>query len=328
MKKAIVATVIGLMLSVSLASSAEQAKIKIDNEVFTTGTAGGTWVMIGAGIAEKANEFFEGYPISAVPGPGSIGNPPRVAAKEALLGISYGAFLVLAENGKGPFKKKLTNLRSIASLTPTVFHFIIDKKIRVRGVKDLLDQHTPLKVAIPSPGSGSYMTVQTIFNVLGFEPDVFNKWGGKVIFGGGTEVSDSWKNRHADGMVFTLDAPASLIQEGFHAREGSLLEVEKPLRDELISRHGYSEFVIPKGMYKGIEKDVTTVAMEMVIFTRDDADPEVIYRVTKAIADNKDYLAIVHASLRSFVPEMMPTSLGISMHEGARKYYKEKGWIK
>jgi TRAP-type uncharacterized transport system substrate-binding protein len=57
---------------------------------------------------------------------------------------------------------------------------------------------------------------------------------------------------------------------------------------------------------------------------------EVAYAVTKALCENRDALAKGHAGLKYFNPQVgwKPENLGIPLHPGAEKYYKEKGWMK
>ena len=54
-----------------------------------------------------------------------------------------------------------------------------------------------------------------------------------------------------------------------------------------------------------------------------------MYNVVKAVFDNFDEFKKLHPALAHLKPEnMVKDGLSAPLHEGARKYYKEKGWIK
>ena len=72
------------------------------NLEFLTASATGNWFTMGALIAEQTNRYFTSNPITAVPAPGSIGNPPLVARGDSDIGLAYGSFLLMSQNGESP----------------------------------------------------------------------------------------------------------------------------------------------------------------------------------------------------------------------------------
>jgi len=56
---------------------------------------------------------------------------------------------------------------------------------------------------------------------------------------------------------------------------------------------------------------------------------DVVYTVVKTVFDNLDEFKKLHPALANLKPEdMVKNGLSAPLHEGAAKYYKEKGWIK
>ena len=302
---------------------------KIDNIVFATGAANGTWWIIGAGIAEKANEFFQGFPITAIPGPGSVGNPPLVSKGEAFLGMSYPPFLILAREGKGPYDQTFTNLRSVCTLTPTVVHIFADEKIDVTTVDELIDQKIKITMGVPPTGQGSNYITKIIFSAMGYDNlEEIEKWGSKIYYADGDGLVSGWRDRHINVLIQTLNVPASAVTESLTSRKGKILSFGDKLMDELVVNRGFSKFIIPASTYPDQEKDISTVALPIVVFTRDDVPEDIIYNIVKSIYENKDYLIKVHNSFESFDPKQMASGLGIQLHKGAEKFYKEVGLIK
>ncbi len=87
------------------------------------------------------------------------------------------------------------------------------------------------------------------------------------------------------------------------------------------------DFTIPAGTYKGQDKPLETIGLSMLVFVRDDVSNEVTYRMAKTVAGMKDKLIKVNAAFKKWEPEMMTKGLGIEVHPGALKYYKERGWL-
>ena len=56
---------------------------------------------------------------------------------------------------------------------------------------------------------------------------------------------------------------------------------------------------------------------------------EVVYAVVKGVFDNFDEFKKLHPALANLKPEnMIKDGNSAPIHEGALKYYKEKGWVK
>ena len=57
--------------------------------------------------------------------------------------------------------------------------------------------------------------------------------------------------------------------------------------------------------------------------------PDTVYQVVKAVFDNFDEFKKLHPALANLKPEnMVKDGNSAALHEGAARYYREKGWIK
>lgn len=307
----------------------DKTKPKISNMTLVTGGARGSFITIGAGIAEKVNDFYDGFPITAIPGPGTIGNIPLVSNGEAQIGMSYGTFLQLAAKGEKPYDKQFENLRGIAALQPTVVHFIVDANSSVDDVSQLIEQKVPIKLGIPPKGNASHFIAQMIFSAMGYDdPEEIKEYGGEIYYASGGNLSDAWKDRQIDSLLGTYNVPAASIQESLIGRKGKILSFDEELKDLLIEERGFNEYVIPAGSYESQDQDVITLALPTVIFASEDLEEDVAYNLAKAIYENKTYFEGVHSSFKEFDPDKITEGLGVELHKGAEKYYKEIGLIK
>lgn len=55
---------------------------------------------------------------------------------------------------------------------------------------------------------------------------------------------------------------------------------------------------------------------------------DVAYSIVKTIAENHTRYGSVISSMKWVKPEDMAADVGIPLHPGAEKYYREKGWMK
>ncbi len=91
----------------------------------------------------------------------------------------------------------------------------------------------------------------------------------------------------------------------------------------------YSRIVIPKGTYKGQEKDTPTITTMAQWVVDANVPDDVVYQLTKALWENgAAKMAQAHAKGKDVQMKTALAGMAIPLHPGAEKYYKEKGVIK
>ncbi|MGH7276149.1 MAG: TAXI family TRAP transporter solute-binding subunit, partial [Candidatus Rokuibacteriota bacterium] len=82
--------------------------------------------------------------------------------------------------------------------------------------------------------------------------------------------------------------------------------------------------------FKNQAQPVATVGFPTVLITNRDLAESGAYTVTKTVIDNKDALVRGHAGLAEFDPRTawQPERVGLPLHPGAERAYREKGWMK
>jgi uncharacterized protein len=78
----------------------------------------------------------------------------------------------------------------------------------------------------------------------------------------------------------------------------------------------------------GIAQPTKLVAFDMVLSTNVNVPENVVYEVTKALAENKGALASAFGAFNLFQPDKMAKPIvGVEFHPGALRYYREKGLV-
>lgn len=300
------------------------------NLEFLTASATGNWFTMGALIAEQTNRYFTSNPITAVPAPGSIGNPPLVARGDSDIGLAYGSFLLMSQNGESPYETKTENLRAVASLSPTLVHVWGTKDVVGTDLtlEDLITKHVKMRFGAMPAGKGSYFVSRQMFQAMGIEDmDSISEWGASLYYAEGSDLVNAWKDRQVDVVMNLLNAPDSLVEEALTSREGRLIDFGKNLAAKMAQDFGFMEYIIPAGTYVGQDYDVKTVGLPLVIFTRDDVDDTIIYYMCKAIYEHIGELVKANNAFAEVDVKKMHLGGGVRLHPGAEKFYKEVGLI-
>ena len=91
----------------------------------------------------------------------------------------------------------------------------------------------------------------------------------------------------------------------------------------------YAKATIPAGLYPNNPQATQTYGVLATVVASSKTSPDTVYQVVKAVFDNFDEFKKLHPALANLKPEnMVKDGLSAPLHEGAAKYYKEKGWIK
>jgi TRAP transporter TAXI family solute receptor len=297
---------------------------------FTSGSPTGGWFPVASAMAELTNALYDGHPISVVAGAGGVGNPKRVVSGESDIGVSYGPFLKLATQGNNElYKQPAPQLRAIAGMTANKLHIVMDPSGGIGGLGEIKAAKPEMRVGTGPVGSTELFTLGEVFKEYGVSFEDFDAWGGRVDRLNTAGRSDAWQNRQADLVNFFINDPAAKVIELMSGRDGSkLLTIEEGVRDSLVENWGMIKFSIPANTYPNQPEDVATVGMPYVYFATTNLSAELVYDLTKTIAENQERLAATHSSFKTWKPENMPHGLGIELHEGAVRYYKERGWLK
>ncbi|MGH7004269.1 MAG: TAXI family TRAP transporter solute-binding subunit, partial [Alphaproteobacteria bacterium] len=109
-----------------------------------------------------------------------------------------------------------------------------------------------------------------------------------------------------------------------------LVSVTGPAIDKLVAeRPYYAKVTIPGGLYPNNPQPTQTYGVLATMVTSAKVPNEVVYTITKAVFENFDEFKKLHPAFANLAPEkMIKDGLSAPLHEGAVKYYKEKGWIK
>ena len=287
-----------------------------------TGGTAGTYYPVGGMIANAISTPT--IVASAVATNGSVANVNAIVSGESESGFSQADVATWAYTGTGVYesKGKVDTLRAIANLYPESVHLVVKKGLGVKSPADLKGK----RVSLDEPGSGTLVNAKAILAAYGVgEKDI------KPEYLKPNQAGEKLRDGSVDAFFFTGGYPAGAISELAAAGGGiELVPIVGPQADKL---RGELKFFaadeIPAGTYKDIPA-TKTVAVGAQWVTSSKIDNQLVYDVTKALWSDKTraVLDAGHAKGKSIRKETALAGLGIPLHPGAEKFYKEAGLLK
>ncbi|HEY6239772.1 MAG TPA: TAXI family TRAP transporter solute-binding subunit [Burkholderiales bacterium] len=144
--------------------------------------------------------------------------------------------------------------------------------------------------------------------------------------------AEDFMSGKVDVMFFALGSPQ--VKQA-HASVGGVRVLEVDTAPDAIKRvqallpGAYVIQVGPPPPIEGIAKPTQLIAFDMVLITHAKVPDDVVYRVAKALHENKQDLVATFPPFGLFQPQNMAKPLeGVPLHPGAAKYYKEIGLSK
>ncbi|WP_299381618.1 TAXI family TRAP transporter solute-binding subunit [uncultured Kiloniella sp.] len=327
----------GILTATALTLGAVSAQAQEIN-FFTIGTGGTayTYYPVGGVIANAISKppgsrpceeggscGVDGLIASAVSSRGSVDNINAVLSGLRNSGFAQSDVAYWAYTGTGTMEGKdpATKLRSIAALFEEHIHLVALDKSGINSVADLKGK----RVSLDEPGSGTYVDAGLILEANGLALDDVTAEALK-----GNAAAEALRNGKIDAFFVVAGYPTGSLVELASADDIKLVPIDGKGAQALAEKYGFfSQSVIPSGAYEGVE-ETPTVAVGAQWYTSADQDDELIYQITKALWNDKSrkLLDVGHAKGKTITLETALSGIGVPVHPGAERYYKEVGLIK
>jgi TRAP transporter TAXI family solute receptor len=307
---------------------------------WSAGAVGGGWHAISTGVAELLRDKAD-LNVKVIPG-GGAQNPVLVDRGDAEIGMGLPPLLAAATRGENPYRgQRMGRLRALAgNMSPTVLHFYVaaDSPFAKMTLDEIFRGRKPIRLAIPRLGSSDVWVLEKMMEFYGLcaagkTVDCYRSWetaGAKLVRGSYAEQADAFKHRKVDGAFAILALPGVAVTEASEGRALTLLACPQPLLEQLATfgiGHGLIRArTYPKAVNAG--ESVMSATMGTTIIVSTAMSDDVAYTITKTINDNEDRLRGLHASLADYDPSRGWLHLGVALHPGAERYYREKGWLR
>jgi uncharacterized protein len=253
---------------------------------------------------------------------GSIFNINAIRSGELEFGIAQSDWQFHAFNGSSEFEgSAFEDLRAVFSLHPEPFTVVARADAGITNFEDLRGK----RVNIGNPGSGQRGTMEVVMDAMGWTTADFAVASELPP----AEQAAALCDNNIDAMIYTVGHPSGAIQEATTACDTVLVNVTGDVIDALIAENPYYRVaVIPGGMYRGSDADVTTFGVGATFVSSAAVSEEVGYQVTRAIFENLDQFRELHPALGALdAAEMVNDGNSAPLHDGAVRYFQEAGLL-
>jgi len=323
-KKALAASVAvaGLSFAAGSVSAAEQTFITIG-----TGGVTGVYYPTGGAICRLVNKNKKkhGVRCSVESTGGSVYNINTIRAGELDMGVAQSDWQYHAYNGTGKesFKKAgpFKELRAVFSVHAEPVSIISRKEAGIKSVGDLAGK----RVNIGNPGSGTEATWKVMWKAMGKSNDDLKL----VAQMKSAETPSALCDNKIDAFFWLVGNPAALNKEATTTCDAKFVPVTGPAIDKLVKDNSFYRYAtIPGGMYRGNPNDIQTFGVGATFVSSTRTSANTVYQVVKGVFDNFKSFKKLHPAFGNLKEsEMIKDALSAPLHDGAAKYYKERGWL-
>jgi TRAP transporter TAXI family solute receptor len=318
-----------LIAAALCAASALPAGVaQAQQKYITIGTGGVTGVYYAAGgaICRLVNKDRKVHNIrcSVESTGGSVFNINTIKAGELDMGVAQSDVQFNATKGVGQFKDAgaFGDLRAVFSLHPEPFTVLSRKEANVKSFNEFKGK----RFNVGNPGSGTRASMEELLGAMGWKMSDFALASELKADEHGPALCDG----KIDGFFYAVGHPSANIQDPTTTCGAKLVSLTGAAVDKLVKeRPYYARATIPGGLYPNNPQATETYGVLATFVSSAKTPPESIYAVVKAVFDNFDEFKKLHPALANLKPEtMIKDGLSAPLHDGAVKYYKEKGWLK
>ena len=309
-----------LMFAQNCLAAAKDSQTKYELR-WATIVAGGAWQILGNAMLEdikKANPNITGSTVPSTP-------------TATLMGLNQGKFSIGfsltdatadAWEGESFFKPtgKIGNVRALAAFYPQATQIVVRANSDIKKIEDLKGK----RVSPAAKGLSNDLESQRLLKLYGMS---YNDM--KVQFLSFEDAASQFIDGHLDALLFTtLPFPFAAVINVGSQNAIRLISIPGDKIAQMTKFRGVESYTLPPNLYRGVDYPVQGIAVRAHLVVRDDMPDELAYAIVKTIAENHSRYSVALKSMSYAKLEDMPKDVGIPLHPGALKYYKERGWVK
>lgn len=289
------------------------------NMSLASGKAGGTWYPMGGALSEIIQQSVKGANVSTMQGTGDA-NIIGVSNGQYTMGLSFSFSNADAMAGKATFEgKPQKNIAGMIGLYNSPLQIVVRADSNIKTIEDLKGK----RIAPGLVGTSGEVLVKNILAVHGLT----YKDMAKVEHLAYADAAMLMQDGHLDAFMPFTTVPAPVIQDLAISSKGVRLLTISPEKFAELKKlnAGYSEFGVKANTYQGQTQDVVCVGSNNVVIVQKSLSEDTVYQIVKGICENKKKLMDVHQVMQDWNVKYAAKDIGVELHPGAVKYFKEIG---
>ena len=214
----------------------------------------------------------------------------------------------------------VAGLRAVLSLQAQPFTLLAGPDSGIAVLRDLEDKIVNLGPADSAPRKAA----MALLEALGWDEDDF----AALTELGPLEQVDALCGAEVDAILMAVSHPSGVVSAATDRCGARLIPIEGPAVEVLLAAWPfYAPAVIPAGLYRGNAAPVASFGLRATLATRAETPEALVYGVVSLWFERLEDLRRQHPALAALeAREMVSQANTLDLHEGAMRFYREKGW--
>jgi TRAP transporter TAXI family solute receptor len=304
--------------------AAAQDLLQTDTLSIGTGTVSGVYLPAGGAICTMVNRSRKTSGVHCVVAPteGSVANLEALRAGHVDFAIAQSDVVGDAAFGRDRFAPVGPDetLRSVFALHSETLSIVVTDESDI----DDFDGLKGKRVAIGPVGSGQRVVLDLLLAARGWTLSDF----AAVVEVAPTEEADVLCDGKVDAAIYMAGNPTGLLQEATTSCDTEIVPVPADLVAMLVRDNpALRPAVVPGGLYRDTPEDIPTIGTVALLVTTTNESVEHVYLLVRAVFENLAIVNSLHPALSDLKPkDMVQQPFPVPLHEGALRYYRERGW--
>jgi hypothetical protein len=284
---------------------------------FATGRQGGSQYPVSVALSQIMEKAPGVGSVTLVPG-GGAANIVAVDIGKADLGITLSNSARDGLVGKPPYKTKTENIVQLFALQAFKVVVIVPENSPIKTFADLQGK----KVNTGPKGFTIVELADQLFKMENIKVNMQYLQIGQAI--------DQFKDGNIDALVYSPSDRLAAFMDLAQTRKIRLVQLPDRIIDAMIKDDPSfyrSEWPAYPDSYKGLSNKVPTLGYpNIIIANKNKITDQQAYEMTKITAENLEKVAAVEPDLINWDLKNLATEVGLPIHPGSMRYFKEKGW--
>lgn len=285
-----------------------------------TGVRYGIYSGLGDSIAKVVSDKNKGFlEIITQNSYGSGYNIELIDNDEVDIAITQNVIAHYAFHGLEPYESKRTNFRAIGRLYNEYIHIIVRASSGIKSISDFKGKN----ISVGIYASGNEFSSRKILNSYGlFYDDMY------VSFLTYADTIEQFREGRIDAFFVSLGMENETIKYIVASEGAKFLSLDDAKTSNLVARFPqFTRAIIRAGTYEGQTRNIPALAVQALLIVHKDLPQDIVYNLTKTIYENTAEIAMGHSMANDINVENALDGITIPFHEGASRYFKEKGII-
>ena len=300
-----------LMLAASGAGAQEAVRIG-------TSSVGSVFYTIAIGASELITKHAK-LNTNVEPVGGSTASVNALGAKkiEFAMGNSFAAFS--GYYGRYRFKKRVP-LRLVVIGQPNFRSLVVRKRANIKSANDLKGK---IIIARRRSLPENELVFNAMMKVFGIDKDAVRV----VATTNSPQMYKALRAGSVDGAVIPYSPRSPAVEKPMHDDVIEFFNLAKDKRDAAMQYvpKAFYRYTFKAGIFSKQDKPVHAFGLSTYFMSRPGVSDEQVYRVAKAILENTKEFATYHKAARLWNTKRTLSDPKLPFHNGAIKYFKDKG---